>query len=86
LVLRCLPATRQVVVQRTGAAPGARLVVRTSFGERPVAAGAPLPAGDPLLDQMAFSRGRFTVAADGLPMLVIPVWPEPARTIEDCRS
>jgi hypothetical protein len=84
--LRCAPSTHQVVMERTGAAAGARLVVRTSFGERAVAAGAPLPAADPLLDQMAFSRGRFTIAAEGLPMLVIPAWPEPARTIEDCRS
>jgi hypothetical protein len=84
--LRCLPGARQVVVERIGAPAGARLVVRTSFSERAIAAGTPLPAADPLLDQMAFSRGRFTVAAEGLPMLIIPVWPEPARTIEDCRS
>ena len=84
--LRCAPAARQVVVERTDAPPGTRLIVRTSFGERVVAAGAPLAAADPLLDQIAFSRGRFTVAADGLPLLVIPAWPEPARTIEDCRG
>ncbi|MDB5693942.1 MAG: hypothetical protein JWO81_3005, partial [Alphaproteobacteria bacterium] len=84
-VLRC-GGSRQVVLDRPGAAAGTRLVVRTSFGERIVAAGAPLPAADPLLDQMAFSRGRFTVAAEGLPMLVIPSWPEPARAIEDCRG
>jgi hypothetical protein len=84
--LRCLPAARQVVLERAGAAAGARLVIRTSFGERAVAAGAPLPAADPFFDQMAFSRGRFTVASDGLPMLVIPSWPEPARTVEDCRA
>ena len=85
-ILRCQLAARQVVIERAGAATGARLIVRTSFGERAVTAGAPLPAGDPLLDQMAFSRGRVTIAAEGLPMLVVPAWPEPARTIEDCRS
>jgi hypothetical protein len=84
--LRCRPATRQVVMERSGAPAGARLVVRTSFGERAIAAGAPLAAADPFLDQIAFSRGRITVAAEGLPMLVIPSWPEPARTIEDCRG
>ena len=84
--LRCAPASRQLVVARGDAAAGTRLTVRTSFGERVLAAGAPLPAADPLLDQIAFSRGRFTVAADGLPMLVIPSWPEPARAIEDCRG
>ncbi len=84
--LRCLPATRQVVMERIGAMAGARLLVRTSFGERAVTDGTPLPAGDPVLDQIAFSRGRFTIAAENLPMLVIPAWPEPARTIEDCRG
>lgn len=84
--LRCAPAARQLVVERSGAAAGTRLVVRTSFGERVLAAGAALPAADPFLDQIAFSRGRFTVAADGLLMLVIPSWPEPARAIEDCRG
>jgi hypothetical protein len=84
--LRCNAAARQLVVERPDAAAGTRIVVRTSFGERALAAGAALPAGDPLLDQIAFSRGRFTVAADGLPMLVIPSWPEPARAIEDCRG
>jgi hypothetical protein len=84
--LRCTPAARQLVVERADAAAGTRLVVRTSFGERVLAAGAPVPAADPLLDQIAFSRGRFTVSADGLPMLVIPSWPEPARAIEDCRG
>ncbi|MEA3003998.1 MAG: hypothetical protein QOH81_2786 [Sphingomonadales bacterium] len=84
-VLRC-GAARQIVIERADAAAGTRLTLRTSFGDRIVAAGAPLPASDPLLDQMAFSRGRFTVAAEGLPMLVIPSWPEAARTIEDCRG
>jgi hypothetical protein len=85
-ILRCDSAARQVVVERSGAAAGARLTVRTSFGERAIPAGSALPAADPFLDQIVFSRGRFTVAAEGLPMLVIPSWPEPARTIEDCRG
>lgn len=81
-----MAAARQVVLERAGAPAGARLAVRTSFGERSVAVGAPLAAGDPFLDQIVFSRGRFTVAAEGLPMLVIPSWPEPARAVEDCRG
>jgi hypothetical protein len=82
--LRCRAG--QIVPERAGAAAGARLVVRTSFGERTIASGAPIPAADPLFDQIAFSRGRFTIVAEGLPMLVIPSWPEPARAIEDCRG
>jgi hypothetical protein len=84
--VRCATVARQVSLERPDAPAGTRLVVRTSFGERTIAAGTPLAAADPLLDQMAFSRGRFTIAADGLPMLVIPSWPEPARAIEDCRG
>jgi hypothetical protein len=84
--LRCNQGARQLVVERTDAPAGTRLVIRTSFGERALAAGSTLPAADPLLDQIVFSRGRFTVSADGLPMLVIPSWPEPARAIEDCRG
>jgi hypothetical protein len=44
-----------------------------------------LSANDRFLDDMVFSRGRFTVEVPGTPMLVIPAWPEPARVVEDCR-
>ena len=93
-VVRCDRASRRVLLSRTGTASG-QMVVRTSYGRRalPVAARteplpsltATLPAGDPLLDQIAFSRGRFTIDVAGLPELVIPAWPEPARGNEDCR-
>jgi hypothetical protein len=86
LGLRCDRARRQIVIARAGAAAGAEIFVRTSFGSRRLAAGAALAASDFLLDQMAFSRGRFTVEAAGLPMLVVPAWPEAARVIEDCRG
>jgi hypothetical protein len=46
---------------------------------------AMIQASDPILDGIAFSRGRFTIGIPNLPMLVIPAWPEPARVIEDCR-
>jgi hypothetical protein len=72
----------------------ASVLIRTSFGERRLSASragaheiaASLPASDPLLDQMAFSRGRFLVQAEGGPALVVPAWPEPAHVIEDCRG
>jgi len=63
---------------------GGAIAIRTSFGERTITA-SPLPAVDPLFDQMAFSRGRFLVRAAGVPDLVLPTWPEPARVIEECR-
>jgi hypothetical protein len=82
--LRCDGGRRQVTLMRAGASGPLRL--RTTYGERLLPAGAALPAGDPLLDEMAFSRGRFTVEAPGMATLILPAWPEPARVIEDCRG
>lgn len=44
-----------------------------------------LDARDPVLDAMAFARGRFAIEAAGLPPLYLPSWPEVSRVIEDCR-
>ncbi|HYE28367.1 MAG TPA: hypothetical protein VEA61_09060 [Allosphingosinicella sp.] len=82
--LRCDRARRQVVLSRDGTDGAIR--VRTSYGDRTLASGAALAAGDPLLDEIAFSRGRFAVEAEGTDALVIPAWPEPARVVEDCRT
>ena len=41
---------------------------------------------DPLLDAIAFSRGRIGVGVGGTPALVLPAWPEIARVVEDCRA
>ena len=46
---------------------------------------AVLAASDPLLDAMAFSKGRFAIEATGAPTLYLPSWPEVTRVIEDCR-
>jgi hypothetical protein len=85
-VLRCDRVARRLVLAREGEGGGA-MTIRTSAGARSFpAANAVLPASDSFLDAMAFSRGRFTVEAAGLPMLVVPAWPEPARVVQDCRS
>lgn len=90
--LRCGP-NRSVTLWLTGTqAPS--LAIRTTYGERRLPAApvhlnemqATLPAGDPLLDQMAFSRGRIFVQAEGGAALIVPAWPEIARVIEDCRG
>lgn len=47
---------------------------------------ATLAAHDPLLDSMAFSRGRFVIEVNGLPTLYLPAWAEVGRVIEDCRK
>lgn len=91
LRLRCL-ADRSVVIEAMGL-QGAALTVRTTFGERrlpatatTVGAATRLSAGDPLLDQIAFSRGRFMVQSDAGGALIVPSWPEAARIVEDCRA
>ena len=94
-IVRCERARRQVTLWREGRPSGNALVVRTTGQSRslPVSVQAEpmayvwatLPANDRFLDQIAFSRGRFTVEAPGLAQLILPTWPEPARVVEDCR-
>ena len=94
-VLRCDAAVRQVYLSRPGAT-GGTFTIRTTATTRDVAArptgGQPpyvataLAANDPLLDAMAFSRGRFTVELPGTTPLVLPPWAEVGRVIEDCRG
>jgi len=70
------------------------MTIRTEFASRALAgtagAGDPelrttLTPRDPLLDAMAFSKGRFAVEAPGAAPLYVPSWPEVTRVIEDCR-
>lgn len=90
--IRCQPG-RAIWLGVTGAQADA-LVIRTSYGVRRLPAErvhlnemvAQLPAGDVLLEQMAFSRGRFLVTIEGGPSLVVPAYPEIGRVIEDCRG
>jgi hypothetical protein len=74
-------------------AQGTALTLRTTYGERRLPAVthfneaiANLPAADPLFDQMAFSRGRIFVEAEGARALIVPAWPEIARVVEECRG
>jgi hypothetical protein len=82
LGLRCEGG--RILVSREGASGALRL--RTTYGERALPAGGALAASDPLFDEIAFSRGRFTVEAEGRPMLVVPAWAEVSRVVEDCRG
>jgi hypothetical protein len=89
--IRC---TREHDVQLSLLGPqGVAIIVRTSFGERRLPGNpdhfmsyATLRPSDPLLDQMAFSRGRFLVTSEDGPSLVVPAWPEFSRVVEDCRG
>jgi hypothetical protein len=95
LWIHCAKGTRRVSIAKpaTGAAPFVQ--VWTSSAARSIAASytplnsritVELTAYDPLLDALAFSRGRIAVGVTGLPALVAPAWPEIARVVEDCRN
>lgn len=95
-MLKCDPAKGTILLARPGVGePPMGLMVRTtsmaprllSASERPAALwiGIQLPARDPLLDAIAFSRGRFALELLGQDSFYIPAWPEVSRVIEDCR-
>ena len=94
LVIECTRSTRRVKISRTSAIAAPSLVLWTSSAARTLPArfepnamrvAAELAAFDSLLDGIAFSRGRIATTMAGAPALVVPAWPEAARTIEDCR-
>ena len=95
-MLSCDKAGGQVLLYRSGAAPTAvPLAVATTSQRRPLLSDPArggngwlvvvLPARDALLDAMAFSRGRFALAAAGLETLYLPSSPEISRVVQDCR-
>ena len=98
LVIRCVLPTRRIYLSRPGAfvagetgtmwlrtsSGEARYPLANSGGEPPYVA-AEFSPRDPMLDALAFSRGKFIISVKGAADLVIPAWPEPARVIEDCR-
>jgi hypothetical protein len=93
--LQCSAGTQSITLKRNGTfANTAAITIRTESASRGIA-GVPmmdnaalratLSASDPLLDAMAFSKGRFAIEAPGAPALYLPSWPEVTRVIEDCR-
>lgn len=92
--LTCDRTARSVTLARAGAATSSiGMRIRTETAERVIDAAprgngtvaATLPARDPLLDAMAFSKGRVAVEATGLAPLYLPSWIEVSRILEDCR-
>lgn len=96
LSIACDLTARQVRIARPGNAPAAvqmhiytetenrTLSAAPAAGDVPQLVAAVAPR-DPLLDAMAFSRGRFAVDIPGLNPLYLPSWIEVSRVIEDCR-
>jgi hypothetical protein len=95
LVIQCTMATRRVTIALTSAAPAATLSVWTTsltralparFEANAMRVASEVAATDPLLDAIAFSRGRIAVDMPGSVAVVAPAAPEAARVIEDCRN
>ena len=96
LTMRCDRQAGAVEIARAGTSGATtQMIVRAEAMERGIAAQpnesnpswivARVPARDPLLDAMAFSKGRFAVELAQLPTLYVPSYPEVTRVIEDCR-
>jgi hypothetical protein len=94
LTIKCARASRVVTISKPASAAAPFLFVWTSNGARSFPASfdpatgqvsVRLNAQDPMLDAVAFSRGRLGVSITGSPALVVPALPETARVIEDCR-
>lgn len=83
--IRCVNASRAVTLRRLDAPATQGITVTTDLQSRAVPGGGTLGSADPLLDAIAFSRGRFLVGGGSAPRLVLPASPEAARSIEDCR-
>ena len=69
------------------------MTIGTDLAVGTVPADGAVANNDPLLDAIAFSRGRFIVSENGAVggggaggRLVLPASPEAARSIEDCRN
>jgi hypothetical protein len=97
-VLRCDRATRQVMLSISGSspAPSPAVTIRTTSGTLAWSgvAGTPgnpsveitRPARDAGFDWIAYSRGRIAIEVQGMARLILPVWAEVSRVIEDCRG
>jgi hypothetical protein len=95
LIVRCDRTTHQIALLRGGVATEVSIMTSAGVERRPAGrideasipmTGVLFAANDPLLDRMVFSRGRFAIGAPGLPIVVVPAWAEPARSIQDCRK
>jgi hypothetical protein len=95
MAVACGRVTRLVTLSRISAAPASSFSLWTSSATRNLGATfdqrsgrviAQVTANDPLLDAIAFSRGRFALSMPGFPALVLPAGPEIAHVVEDCRA
>ena len=92
--VRCTRATRLVSIAKPATAAAPFIVIWTSTQTKSAPASfnpatnrltVEFGAYDAFLDAIAFSRGRAAFSVGTAPALVVPVWAEIARVIEDCR-
>jgi hypothetical protein len=93
--IRCDANGARIFVSRPGSL-ATRMTLRSTNGAKaydalptggqPPYVAAELTARDPQLDAMAFSRGRILVSIDSTSDLIMPIWPEFTRVVEDCRG
>jgi hypothetical protein len=95
LTIQCARGTRRVTIAKPASGAAPYLAVWTSTQPRNLLASfnpatgmisATVSAYDPILDAIAFSRGRIGFSVSGQPTLVLPAWAEVARVMEDCRA
>jgi hypothetical protein len=94
-VLRCDRNGNRIFASRSGSV-AARMTLRSTNGAKaydalptngqPPYVAAELAARDLQLDSLAFSRGRILIGLDGAGDLILPIWPEFTRVVEDCRG
>jgi hypothetical protein len=92
---RCDRTGNRIFASRPGNG-SARMTLRSTNGAKaydamptagqPPYVAAEIAARDPQLDSMAFSRGRILIGLDGAGDLILPIWPEFTRVVEDCRG
>ena len=95
VTIRCEANGARIFVSRPGSI-AARMTLRSTNGAKaydalptsgtPPYVAAELAARDPQLDALAFSRGRILIGLDGAGDLILPIWPEFTRVVEDCRG
>lgn len=96
-IIRCDRQRKTLFLSRAGmVGNGAKMTLRASTGlqsytasnngDVPPYAAIMVQPGDKMMDNIAFSRGRFAVETTGLPSIAIPSWPEFTRVVEDCRA
>lgn len=78
-------AAEQIVEARALTSDGDAPLTLIPAGGMPPYLMAQLQPRDPILDRIAFSRGRFALSVPGQAPTIIPAWAEIGRVIEDCR-